>query len=48
MKALRTPWFCAVVQWCGFRGCLAPYRWGREGSRWPTLYLGPVKVVTGP
>lgn len=48
MKCVRTPWVCVVLEWRGFRGCLARYRWGIVGRRWPTLYLGPIRVVTGP
>lgn len=41
------PW-CLVFMWCGWRGWTARYRWGVLGQRWPTIYAGPLKVVTGP
>ena len=37
-----------VLRWTGFSGCTARYRLGRAGSRWPTFYMGPVVVHTGP
>jgi hypothetical protein len=42
------------VWWCGWNGWLARYRWGvaryhRDvGVRWPTVYAGPIKLITGP
>lgn len=33
-----TPWW---KLWRGYRPCVL-------GNKWPTLYLGPLKIVTGP
>jgi len=41
------PW-TFVVFWLGLRGSLARYRWGIVGVRWPTIYVGPAKIVWGP
>lgn len=42
--------YCVVVWWSGWSGWLARYRWGflRGPSTWPTVYAGPVKLITGP
>lgn len=39
---------CVVLVWLGWRGSLARYRWGVVGNRWPTVYAGPLKLITGP
>lgn len=37
-------WYTPTPWWKLWRG----YEWGILGNRWPTLYAGPLKVVTGP
>ena len=37
-------WTWPTPRWKVWRG----YRPGVVGRRWPTLYAGPLKIVTGP
>ena len=48
MRTIFVGRWCLVFLWYGLRGSLARYRWGILGNKWPTIYAGPVKVVTGP
>lgn len=48
MIALRTRWLTGVFQWCGWSAARYHWAWGIEGRRWPTIYAGPIKIITGP
>lgn len=48
LSALHVAGVCVVPWWCGWSGALARHRWGVVGKRWPTIYAGPVKLITGP
>jgi hypothetical protein len=37
-----------VVQCRSWRPFFARYKWGVIRGEWPTVYAGPVKVITGP
>lgn len=37
-----------VLWWYGLSGITRRYRWGVVGRRWPTIYLGAFKIITGP
>lgn len=37
-------WYKPMPWWKLWEG----YEWGILGNRWPTLYAGPLKIVTGP
>jgi hypothetical protein len=48
---LGTVWFGSrgvAIWWYGWTGWLESYMWGKSGGTWPTIYLGPVKLITGP
>jgi hypothetical protein len=42
--ALVVFWYWPTPRWKVWRG----YQWGIVGRRWPTIYAGPLKIVTGP
>jgi len=42
--ALVVFWYWPTPRWKVWRG----YKTGVTGRQWPTLYMGPLKIVTGP
>ena len=37
-------WYTPTPWWKIWQG----YKWGVLGKKWPTLYAGPLKIVSGP